>query len=82
MNFLNRLLSKRCWHHFTWPRTDADGRHYQVCSNCGIAYEYDWTTMTLTNRLMVAAVANPSAAMRIPRNQSPANSQLRSPLAR
>ncbi len=82
MNFLNRLLSKRCWHHFAWPRADADGRHYQICSNCGIAYEYDWNTMTRTNRLMVAAVADSSAAMRILRNQSATPSHLRSPLAR
>ena len=34
-----------CIHEFFWPLRAADGRYYQVCRNCGIQCEYDWTTM-------------------------------------
>jgi hypothetical protein len=40
MNVLNRLFGRGCSHRFTWPRIDADGRHYQICPLCGTAYEY------------------------------------------
>jgi hypothetical protein len=53
MNFWKRLCGKGCAHRFTWPRIDADGCHYQICLLCGTAYEYDWTMMRRTSRLMV-----------------------------
>lgn len=56
MNFLKRLLGKGCSHHFSWPRIDTQGRHYQICSLCGIAYEYDWGLMRRTDRLMAANI--------------------------
>lgn len=66
MNFLNRILAKglrRCSHQFPWPRVDSDGRYYQRCSHCGIAYEYDWNNMRLTNQLVAAAVVDPDAGL-------------------
>jgi hypothetical protein len=53
MNLWKRLCGRGCAHRFNWPRIDASGRHYQICLLCGTAYEYDWTTMRLTNRLLV-----------------------------
>jgi hypothetical protein len=47
-----RLLGRGCKHRFSWPRIDNDGRHYQICLLCGTAYEYDWTSMRRTSRLM------------------------------
>ena len=52
MNFLKRLLGKGCSHRFMWPRVDDQGRHYQICSLCGTAYEYDWQLMHRTDRVM------------------------------
>jgi hypothetical protein len=52
MNFLKLLLGKGCSHQFSWPRVDNEGRHYQICSRCGTAYEYDWELMRRTDRLM------------------------------
>jgi hypothetical protein len=49
MRLLKRLL--RCPHRFTWPRTDAFGRHYQICLDCGTEYEYDWKVMRQTGLL-------------------------------
>jgi hypothetical protein len=54
MNFLKRLFGQGCSHEFTWPRIDANGRHYQICPRCGTAYEYDWGTMRRTDRLLAA----------------------------
>lgn len=54
MNFLRQLLGRGCTHRFSWPRTDAAGRHYQICLTCGTAYEYDWRVMQRTERLLVA----------------------------
>jgi hypothetical protein len=54
MNFLKRLLGQGCSHRFTWPRIDANGRHYQICPLCGTAYEYDWSIMRRTDRLLAA----------------------------
>jgi hypothetical protein len=62
MSFLSRLLGKTCAHCFSWPRTDADGRYYQICSRCGIAYEYDWNSMRLTDRLIATAANSSSPA--------------------
>jgi hypothetical protein len=56
MNFLKRLLGRGCHHRFAWPRIDAHGDHYQICSVCGIAYEYDWRMMRRTDRLLTADV--------------------------
>jgi hypothetical protein len=53
MNFWKRLLARGYSHRFSWPRIDAAGRHYQICLLCGTAYEYDWTRMRRTTRLMV-----------------------------
>jgi hypothetical protein len=53
-----RLLGRGCSHRFSWPRIDADGRHYQICLLCGTAYEYDWTMMRQTGRLLVTEAAH------------------------
>jgi hypothetical protein len=50
MSFLSRLLSQKCKHYFSWPRIDGEGRYHQTCSRCGVAYEYDWSAMRLTDR--------------------------------
>lgn len=55
MNFLKHLLRQGCTHRFSWPRIDENGRHYQICLACGTAYEYDWTVMRRTGRLLAAA---------------------------
>lgn len=64
MRLLERLLQQTYSHRFTWPRIDAFGRHYQICLDCGAAYEYDWDGMRQTGRLQplasVAAAANES----------------------
>ncbi len=52
MNFLKMLLGRGCSHQFSWPRTDDKGCHYQICSHCGAAYEYDWDTMRRTEHLL------------------------------
>jgi hypothetical protein len=56
MNFLKKLVNRGCSHRFSWPRVDADGRHYQVCLACGAAYEYDWRKMRQTGRLLTTVV--------------------------
>lgn len=56
MAFLMRLFGAGCMHRFSWPRVDTHGRHYQICSVCGIAYEYDWKMMRQTERVVVTAV--------------------------
>ena len=62
MRLLERLLQQTCSHRFTWPRIDTFGRHYQICLDCGTAYEYDWDGMRQTGRLRplpsVAEAAN------------------------
>jgi len=58
MNFWKRLCGRGCAHRFTWPRIDTNGCHYQICLSCGIAYEYDWTTMRRTSRLMRSSAVN------------------------
>jgi hypothetical protein len=55
MNFWKVLVG--CSHRFSWPRVDDNGRHYQVCAECGAAYEYDWKMMKRTENLL----ANPTA---------------------
>ncbi len=52
MNFLKKLVGRGCAHRFSWPRIDADGRHYQICLACGAAYEYDWEAMRRTDHLL------------------------------
>jgi hypothetical protein len=52
MNFLRRLFRRGCWHRFSWPRLDDNGHHYQICSICGTAYEYDWKMMRRTRHLL------------------------------
>jgi len=56
MNFLKQLFGQGCQHRFAWPRTDAHGHHYQICSRCGIAYEYDWISMRRTEHLLAVEV--------------------------
>jgi hypothetical protein len=56
MNFFEQLLRQGCTHRFSWPRIDGDGHHYQICLACGTAYEYDWSLMRRTDRLLAAAV--------------------------
>jgi hypothetical protein len=57
MNFWKRLCGRGCAHRFTWPRIDANGCHYQICLLCGTAYEYDWTMMRQTSRLILPSSA-------------------------
>ena len=52
MTFFRRLLARCCRHRFSWPRTDAEGRYYQICSLCGTAYEYDWELMQRTDHVL------------------------------
>jgi len=54
VKFLKLLLRQCCTHRFSWPRTDENGRDYQICLSCGTAYEYDWETMRRTDRVLVA----------------------------
>ena len=61
MNLLNRFFGRGCSHHFSWPRIDADGRHYQICPLCGTAYEYDWRMMRRTDRLLLTHRQHPDA---------------------
>jgi hypothetical protein len=42
---------------------DADGRHYQRCSQCGVAYEYDWNKMQLTGRMIAPTTLYHSEAV-------------------
>jgi len=56
MAFLKMLFGRGCSHRFSWPRIGTNGHHYQICSLCGTAYEYDWKMMKRTERLVVAAV--------------------------
>jgi hypothetical protein len=49
--FFNRILQACCRHQFSWPHTGVHGQDYQVCLLCGVAYEYDLTTMRRTRRL-------------------------------
>jgi len=67
MNFSKRFFGRGCSHRFTWPRIDADGHYYQICPDCGTAYEYDWTLMesacaesSITSRVTGVAVARVS----------------------
>jgi hypothetical protein len=66
MNFLERLLERACSHRFTWPRIDANGHHYQICLLCGTAYEYDWSMMRRTDRLLAAISDTRTAAVHAP----------------
>ena len=56
MSFLKWILGRGCTHRFSWPRIDARGHYYQVCADCGTAYEYDWTLMRRTERFLVTGV--------------------------
>lgn len=49
MNLLKQILQRTCTHRFAWPRSDGNGRYYQICLGCGTAYEYDWILMRRTN---------------------------------
>lgn len=62
MNLWKLLLRQGCMHRFSWPRTDDKGRDYQICLSCGKAYEYDWTMMRRTGRLLATAVRDESRA--------------------
>lgn len=55
VNLLKLLLRQGCTHRFSWPRIDDNGLHYQICLACGTAYEYDWSLMRRTDRLLVTA---------------------------
>jgi hypothetical protein len=80
MNFLKWFLGRGCSHQFTWPRIDANGRHYQICPLCGTAYEYDWRMMRRTDRLLVTNGQHPLALARNPsRNYQLTESSVSSP---
>jgi len=53
MSFFSQILETFCTHRFSWPRVTEEGRHYQVCLSCGVAYEYDWKMMRRTDRPFV-----------------------------
>jgi hypothetical protein len=57
MNFFKHLLGRGCKHRFSWPRIDDQGRHYQVCLTCGTAFEYDWSMMRRTGRLLAPVLS-------------------------
>jgi hypothetical protein len=57
MNFFKLFFGKGCSHRFSWPRVDDNGRHYQICSDCGKAYEYDWNTMKRTEHVWASKSA-------------------------
>lgn len=62
MNLWQRICGRGCAHRFSWPRIDGSGCHYQICLLCGTVYEYDWTMMRRTGRLMVtSSLVNPIA---------------------
>ncbi len=78
MNLWNDLLKRSCAHQFTWPRIDDDGRHYQICVLCGTAYEYDWETLSRTNRPLALRISHSSPAKalselapKVPKQQAP-----------
>jgi hypothetical protein len=54
MSFLKWFFGRGCQHQFTWPRIGSNGEHYQICSLCGISYQYDWRMMRRTHRLAQA----------------------------
>jgi hypothetical protein len=56
MALLRWLFGRGCLHRFSWPRVDANGNHYQICSLCGTAYEYDWKQMRRTEHLVATAL--------------------------
>lgn len=56
VKFFKLLLRQGCTHRFSWPRIDDSGRHYQICLGCGTAYEYDWSGMHRTDRLLTAVI--------------------------
>jgi hypothetical protein len=53
MKFLTLFLGRGCTHRFSWPRIDDSGHHYQICADCGTAYEYDWKMMRRTQQLLI-----------------------------
>jgi len=54
---LKRFLEMCCRHRFSWPHAGLHGQDYQVCLICGVAYEYDCSTMQRTGRLAVTETA-------------------------
>jgi hypothetical protein len=50
-SLLESIANRLCSHQFAWPRRKADGEYYQVCVHCGAEYNYDWATMTRTDRV-------------------------------
>jgi CheY-like chemotaxis protein len=54
LNLLERFLGRGCPHKFSWPRTDDNSGHYQICLSCGAAYQYDWEMMRQTGPLLAA----------------------------
>jgi len=50
-SWFERFLEQFCSHRFSWPHTGANGRDYQVCLICGVAYEFDCATMQRTRRI-------------------------------
>jgi hypothetical protein len=74
MNFWKRICGRGCAHRFSWPRVDAGGCHYQICLQCGTAYEYDWTMMRRTRRLIVPSTLATVVAISANRQQFPTSS--------
>jgi len=56
LNLLKQLLHRGCTHRFSWPRVSQSGNHYQVCLDCGAAYEYDWQKMRRSKKLLAQAI--------------------------
>jgi hypothetical protein len=51
-SFFQQILNVHCSHRFAWPRVSVNGQHYQVCLSCGATYQYDWTTMRRSSRVI------------------------------
>ena len=80
MNFFKKLLGRGCSHRFSWPRIDAEGRHYQICLLCGTAYEYDWRLMCQTGRLLACSPQGVMYPCTLPSGHRAALSSSRAPL--
>jgi hypothetical protein len=65
MNVLKWFFRQSCSHRFAWPRVHSNVSHYQICLACGTAYEYDWTKMRRTSRLIGAGPSTARALGRV-----------------
>jgi len=57
LGLFKQILRRLCPHRFSWPHSGIHGQDYQVCLLCGTAFEYDWTSMRRTGRVVTPAGA-------------------------